>query len=193
MSNRTDREYAILIVSSSEQFNMVVRKSIPAGRFSTIEIRKSASAARREMLTRTYDIIIINAPLSDEGMGSDFVMDLHEKKDMGIIYAVPGDIYSKVSGYLVDYGIITVPKPVKDNSLGLSIRLQLSMQDKLRKSRRQVAKLEDKMEELRFVSRAKILLVQRGMSEDEAHEYIIRTAMNRGLSKRAVAEEIIDD
>jgi response regulator NasT len=48
------------------------------------------------------------------------------------------------------------------------------------------------MEELKVVSRAKIVLVERGMSEKEAHEYIIREAMNTGLTKRQVAEEIID-
>ena len=192
MSNRIDREYAILIVSSSEQFNIAVKKFIPGGRFNVIETRKSVSAARRELLARTYDIIIINSPLTD-GMGTEFIMDIHDKKDMGIIYVVPRDVFSKVSEYLVDYGIITIAKPLKDNSLALSLRLLLSMQETIRKSRKQVAKLEDKMEELRLVSRAKLVLVQNGMSEEEAHEHIIRTAMNRGLSKRAVAEEILQD
>ena len=47
------------------------------------------------------------------------------------------------------------------------------------------------MEELKVVSRAKIILVGRGMSEEEAHEHIIREAMNSGLTKRQVAEDII--
>lgn len=191
MSNRVDREYSILIVSSSEQFNTVVRKFIPGDRFKTVEIRKSASAARRELLARTYDIVIINAPLSD-GMGTDFVMDIHERKNMGIIFAVPAEIFKNVSEHLVDYGIITVSKPLKDNSMELSLRLLISVQDSLRQARRKVAKLEDKMEELRLVSRAKLLLVQKGMSEEDAHEFIIRQAMDRGLTKRAVAEEILE-
>ena len=62
----------------------------------------------------------------------------------------------------------------------------------MKKLRKQVRTLEDKMEELKLVSRAKIVLVERGMSEKEAHEYIIREAMNSGLTKRQVAEDIID-
>ena len=42
------------------------------------------------------------------------------------------------------------------------------------------------------VSRAKIKLVEQGMTEEEAHEHIIREAMNSGLTKRQVAEDIID-
>ena len=49
------------------------------------------------------------------------------------------------------------------------------------------------MEELKIVSRAKIVLVERGMSEAEAHDYIIREAMNKGLTKKQVAEDIVDD
>ena len=49
------------------------------------------------------------------------------------------------------------------------------------------------MDELKVVSRAKIMLVEKGMSESEAHEYIIREAMNRGLTKRQVAEDIVED
>ena len=52
--------------------------------------------------------------------------------------------------------------------------------------------MEEKMNELKIISRAKIVLVQRGMSEEEAHEYIIREAMNNGLTKREVAEDILD-
>lgn len=192
MSNILDRGYSILIVSSSEQFNMIVKKIIPGGRFNKIEIVRSASAARRELLAYSYDIVIINSPLPD-GMGTDFVMDIHDKKEMGIIFVVPGAVFSKISEYLVDFGIITVSKPFKDNSLELSLRLILSLQEKVRKAEKKVNKLEEKMEELRAVSRAKLILVQRGMSEEEAHEYIIRNAMNRGLSKRAIAEEIIED
>ncbi len=191
MGRKIDRDYAILIVSSQEQFNTAVKKVIPGGRFNTIEVRKSESAARRELLERAYDIVIIDSPLSD-GKATDFLKDIYDKNDMGIIYAVSADKYTKVSAYLVNYGIITVGKPIKDNSLELSIKLLLSMQDKIRESRRQAARLEEKMKELRLISRAKLLLVQNGMSEDEAHEHIIRTAMNTGLSKKAVAEDIIE-
>ena len=191
MGRKIDRNYAILIVSSQEQFNTAVKKVIPGGRFNTIEVRKSESAARRELLERAYDIVIIDSPLSD-GKATDFLKDIYDKNDMGIIYAVSADKYTKVSAYLVNYGIITVGKPIKDNSLELSIKLLLSMQDKIRESRRQAARLEEKMKELRLISRAKLLLVQNGMSEDEAHEHIIRTAMNTGLSKKAVAEDIIE-
>lgn len=189
---RMNNQYSVMIVSSSEQFNTVVKKTLPSGRFSSIEIRKSASSAKRELLARSFDLIIINAPLTD-GLGVDFVMDISEKKNTRVLFAVPMEVFKEISSRLVDYGVITIRKPVKEIDLELSVRLLLAVQDTLRKASREVVKLEDKLQEQRLVSRAKLMLIQRGMSETEAHEYIIREAMDRGLTKKAVAEEIIDE
>lgn len=49
------------------------------------------------------------------------------------------------------------------------------------------------VEEIRLVNRAKLILIKmRGMSEGEAHRFIVRSAMDRCVRKRAVAQEIID-
>ncbi len=192
MKERTVKRYSVLIVSSSEQFNMMTRKVLPDRRFDVIEVRKSASSARRELLVREYDIVIINAPLQD-GMGTDFAMDLAERHSAGIIFAVPAEVYSNMDAHLIEYGIFTIPKPMKREELERMIRLLIAMNDRLRNVQRKLKTLNDKMEELKLVSRAKIMLVERGMSEKEAHEHIIREAMNKGLTKRQVAETIIDE
>ena len=73
------------------------------------------------------------------------------------------------------------------------IKLLIALNDRLRKAQKKIVTLNEKMDELKLVSRAKIILVGKGMSEDEAHEYIIREAMNSGLTKKQVAENIIDE
>ena len=48
------------------------------------------------------------------------------------------------------------------------------------------------MEEIRLVNRAKLLLVEcLKMSEAEAHRYIEKTAMDRCVRRREIAENII--
>ncbi|MBQ5375528.1 MAG: ANTAR domain-containing protein, partial [Lachnospiraceae bacterium] len=50
------------------------------------------------------------------------------------------------------------------------------------------------MEELKTVSRAKILLMEKKhMTEEEAHRYIGKQAMNNGVSRGNMALEIIED
>ena len=53
--------------------------------------------------------------------------------------------------------------------------------------------LEEKMAEIRIVSRAKLLLIsEMQMDEAQAHRYIEKQAMDRCVTKRAIAEEIIN-
>ena len=192
MKDRTVDRYSVLIVSSSEQFYTLAKKVLPDRRFGVVEVRKSASSARRELLVRDYDIVIINAPLQD-GLGTDFVMDLVEKNVSGVIFAVPTEVYGNINDHLIDYGVLTVPKPVKTAELERMIKLLIALNDRVRKVQKKLKKANEKLDELKLVSRAKIKLVEQGKSEEEAHEYIIREAMNKGLTKRQVAEEIVEE
>ena len=50
------------------------------------------------------------------------------------------------------------------------------------------------MQEFRLVNKAKWLLIDKQkMAEPDAHRYIEKTAMDRCVPKRAVAEEIIKE
>jgi response regulator NasT len=52
--------------------------------------------------------------------------------------------------------------------------------------------LQAKMEEMRLVNRAKLILVQRfKMSEKDAHRFIEKNAMDRCVKRRTIAESII--
>ena len=56
----------------------------------------------------------------------------------------------------------------------------------------QTTKLKVKMEEIKLVNRAKMLLMQNmSMAEAEAHRFIEKEAMDTGQKKIAIAENII--
>ena len=51
---------------------------------------------------------------------------------------------------------------------------------------------EEKMQEIRIVNRAKwFLITELKMTETDAHRYIEKQAMDRCVSKKEIAEEII--
>ena len=182
---------SILIVSSSERFDALVKKSL-AG-FITIDVRKSASIARRCILERDYDLIVINAPLPDE-MGVEFSLDAAEKTNSSILLVTPEDIYDDTLEKVTDAGVLVISKPVPRGRMDKAIRYMISVQNRLRKLAIKNRSLEEKLEELRLVSRAKILLVEKkSMTEDEAHSYIGRQAMNNGVSRKHIAELLIED
>ena len=51
--------------------------------------------------------------------------------------------------------------------------------------------LRERLESEKLVHRAKLVLLERGMNEEEAHRFLEKQAMDRRLSRRAVAEEIL--
>ena len=62
----------------------------------------------------------------------------------------------------------------------------------MRKLEKKTLSIEEKMEEIRIVNRAKWLLISElKMDEQGAHRYIEKQAMDRCVSKKVVAEEII--
>ena len=191
MPRRSDINHSILIVSDSERFVTIVKNSLVG--FTTIDIRKNASAARRCALERYYNIMVIDSPLSDE-MGESLAIDIAEKSHTSVLLVTPQELFDQLTEEVTDYGVLVVPKPFPTGRIDKAIRYLISIQDRYFEMEKKRLSLEEKLEELRLVSKAKILLVEREhMSEDEAHRYIGKQAMNRGVSRRKIAEEILDD
>ena len=67
-----------------------------------------------------------------------------------------------------------------------------AMQERFRMLEKKTVTLEEKMDEIRTVNHAKWVLINHmKMSEDEAHRYIEKQAMDTRKSKREIAEGII--
>ena len=191
MPKSTDTQHSILIVSSSGQFDAIVNRSLTG--YITKDICKSAAIARRFVLERYYDLVVINAPLPDEN-GEDLAMDVSENCNASILLVTPQDVADAAMERLSDHGILIVPKPAPGGRIDKAIRFLFSIQDRMHAIERKRQAAEEKIEELRIVSKAKILLVEKKkMTEDEAHRYIGKQAMDRGVSRRRIAERILDD
>ena len=69
---------------------------------------------------------------------------------------------------------------------------EYKLTERLRRLEKKTLSVEEKMEEIRVVNRAKWLLISAlQMEEPQAHRYIEKQAMDHSISKREVAEEII--
>lgn len=192
MDRKSERQYSLLIVSASEQFNTLVKRSIPGRSFDVIEIRKSISLAQRELLSRKYDLVVINAPLPDD-LGVNFAMDVSQRHSSGVLLVAPGEICDDISGHVIDFGIIPAAKPINKGTIERCIRHLCADQDKIKGMERKINSLDDKLDEMRVVNKAKwFLIANENMSEEEAHRYIGKQAMDRCVSKRIISEEIID-
>ena len=106
---------------------------------------------------------------------------------------VPKEVYEDVLEKVTDYGILVLPKPFPKGRVDKAVRFLAAVQTRSLKLEKKIISVEEKMEELRLVSRAKILLVEKkSMTEDEAHRYIGKAAMDNGVSRKRVAEKILE-
>ena len=64
--------------------------------------------------------------------------------------------------------------------------------ERIRTQENKTHSLEDKMAEIKIVNRAKLLLMSEvHMDESQAHRYIEKQAMDRCVTRKAVAEQIV--
>ncbi len=186
-----ERCYSILVVSSSAKFDDSLLSILINEKYRPIDKVSDISSARRALLEKDYDIVIINAPLPDE-FGTELALDVCEKTSSGVMMFVKSDIYSVVDDKVSGYGVLTISRPTTIQTITQSLALLCSTRERLRKMEQKTASIEDKMDEIRIVNHAKWLLIEQlRFSEKEAHKFIEKRAMDRCMSKRAVAEEII--
>lgn len=73
-----------------------------------------------------------------------------------------------------------------------TLNFMAGIRERLRKLENKSLSMEEKMKEIRLVNRAKwVLIDELKMSEADAHRYIEKQAMDRCVSRREIAEEII--
>ena len=144
--------------------------------------------ARRLATERTFNIIIAD---SGDGYDTDFAINVADSYST-ILLLVPNEHFDEISYQVEGYGILTITKPFEPFYFYNMVKIAIAVQYKVQVLSSQTTKLKVKMEEIKQVNRAKMLLMQNmNMSEQEAHRYIEKEAMDRGMKRTAISEEII--
>lgn len=189
--NFSERTYSVLIVSASSRFTDAVKALLENSRYEPVRIVKSVSEARRATAEVAFDHILINSPLPDE-TGIRFAIDVSSSKGAVVLLAVSYDLLTEIFEKSAEHGVFTIPKPLSRNVLILALNWLASARERLRQTEKKTLSIEEKMEEIRLVNRAKWLLIgELKMDEPAAHRYIEKQAMDRCVSKGEVARGIL--
>ena len=182
----------VLIVCSKVELVKELRTLMIQQGYSPVEYSLSADAARRKVDIFEPDIILVNAPLQDE-LGIDFVLDVSDKTDAGIVMLAKHDFLDEMQFKLEKVGALILPKPINRMTLIQTARFAAQSRKSLRGLRMQKDDLEKKIQDRKVIEKAKWLLVERmNMTEPQAHRYIQKRAMDNRESQIKVAEEILE-
>ncbi len=186
-----ERNYSVLIVSSSEKFNTYFTELLSDRSFTRISCATSVSMAKRSLSERAYDLIIVNSPVRDDP-AVRFALDASGRPGSVVMFAVDQDTYEDYYERMTGHGIFMLRKPSTRALIQSAVSWLITARERIRMTEIRELSVDEKMQEIRLVNRAKwILIEKRGITEPEAHTMINRLAMDRCISKREIAEEII--
>ena len=186
------KTYSVLLVSSADQFHQSMMNLLPVNDFWPVTTVRNAAEARRSLLENVFDIVIINAPLTDE-FGSRFAMDVCAEYNSSVLLFVKNESYEDVSAKVMEFGAFVLSKPASLQVISQTLKLLCAMRERMIKMEEKQISVEEKIAEIRLINHAKWLLIeQKQMTENEAQRYIEKTAMDLRRTKKQIAEELVE-
>lgn len=179
--------YSVLLVTKDTKISSLVSAMLFPPMFE-LSVCQDFNEARRKCDERLFNIVLVDFA---EGEGTDFAVDISDSSSTVLLFS-PQEHFDQISYKVESYGILTLVSPFDQFYFYNMIKIAIAVQYKVQVLTSKATKLKEKMEEIRLVNRAKLLLMQKkGLSEQDAHRYLEKEAMDTGAKKTTVAEIII--
>ncbi|MBR3768052.1 MAG: ANTAR domain-containing protein [Clostridia bacterium] len=186
-----ETDFNILVVSRLVKFYNSIIPLIEKCEGGKTFFAASISDARRILMTQNISAIILNTPLTD-GFGLDFAIKCASENNYAVLMLTSQEFFEQVSEKATPVGILTLQKPTSAEIISQTLLLLKSTVLKISSLKDKEADESDKVKELNILNHAKMLLIGAlGMSEEQAHKYIGRRAMETGKTKLYIAKSII--
>ncbi len=186
------RPYAsLLLITDSRDTAAHFAAFLPEDRFAP-ELNMCAAREAGYVLDETvYDVVVIDGSVPSDA-GAALAAKAVESGAAGVLLLAEADRFEAAAAYGEAHGFMTLQSPVDPTLLKQSLGMMANVSQRLHALESRAEKLQRKMDELRIVDRAKLLLIQQfKMTEKQAHRFIEKNAMDRCVTRRAVAEKII--
>ena len=182
----------VLIVTKSSKATQLITELMQDEGYTQCEVTDRSSEAKRCVETEFFDLIFIYTPLSDEvGLNLSIYMSQHTKS--GVFIAVSESTAMKTKDKLSENGVIMLQKPVSVEAVHHSLLALRAMQFRMGRMEEKNQELITQLEDMKVINRAKMVLMQcLAMSEEQAHRYIEKQAMDLRVSRRYVAQQVLN-
>lgn len=181
----------VLIVSNTPATMGIISDLLRSEHFSRIVTAQNSAEARRTITEANFDLIIIDTPLPDE-LGDELSISAAEKSTAGIILIVANETVFEIGARVEDYGVFVLPKPISPEFFYQAAKLLAASRKRVMMLENENQRLQKKIEEIRIIDRAKLVLVQvLKMTEPQAQHYIEKQSMNLRQTRLVTAENIL--
>lgn len=181
----------VLIVSSDEKKGEMLRQILDPGRCEGIISAKTAGQSRE--LYHRYDLglVIINSPLTD-CQAEELAEELLENTGAGVILLTSPECEEQAEKRLLPLGGYVMAKPISKKIFLKAVRLMVAMRMRVQRINGENLRLQKKIDDIRIINRAKYVLMEYlSMTEQQAHRYLEKQAMDLRLTKLEVAKNLL--
>lgn len=181
----------ILIVSNTASTMGIISDFMRSENFSRIMTAQNGFQARRYITESDFDLVVIDTPLNDE-YGDELAVMASEKTTAGIILIVDNNNVYEIVSRVEDFGVFALSKPTTPDFFYQAAKLLTVSRKRLRTLENENTRLQKKIEEIRIVDRAKLVLIQvLKMTENQAQHYIEKQSMDMRQTRLNTAENIL--
>lgn len=184
-------KFNILCVSDLEKGKAFIESLLPKNSVLNLKAADTVRSALHTVKSEKIDICIINSPLKD-GCAIELSEKIGSSGEAAVLLFVKSDLYGEAVRRTENLGVFTVEKPNSEKLIRQALNLVFSVKRREKANTDKITSLEAKLDEIKIVNRAKLVLMQYlKMDETKAHRYIEKQAMDRRITRREVAEIII--
>ena len=180
----------VLIVSDRQYHDTQRALFVPGG--GEAQCCASGGEARRALCEGDFSLIVVNAPLPDE-YGRELATTAAEGGADAVLIC-PAPMADKLAAGLEreGSGVFVLAKPLSRQQAAFALRIIRAGRRRVQKLTEQNRRLSKRLEDSRVLTQAKCALALRyGMTEEEAHRFLEKRAMDGRVSAREAALEII--
>ena len=186
------RRYAsLLLITASRGTAAQFARLLPADRFAPEFNVCSPLEADYALGESAYDVVVIDdsVPMED---GHRLAAAAADRGAANILMLADETHFRQTADFTEVHGFMALQSPADPELLKQSLGMMASISARIRDLEEQAESLKNRVDEIRIIDRAKLLLIQRlKMTEKEAHRFIEKNAMDRCVSRRSIAENII--
>lgn len=177
----------------SEKMNSVLTQWFEERENMTFDMDTAATLvdARDRAREEDYDVILLYTPI--EGLlGDEPAFQLAALSPATVVVIAPEKVADRMRERLQGKGILLTTTPLRKHEFFSTLTAAAICSERTRDLIEENERLREKLSEQKTIERAKILLVEcLKLSEDQAHKYIEREAMELRESRVEVARRII--
>lgn len=152
----------------------------------------SAAKAKQRLRQDTFSCVILAAPLSDE-YGIQTANEIASVYHQYVLLIVPREKIDQAAYLTRDNTVFVASQPVHLPHIHQALGMMEKVSRQNRQMEEQLAKARQKLQDEKMIARAKLKLIETyHWSEEKAHAYLGKTAMDHSTTRAQVARLLLN-